>query len=278
MNAVIKYPGSKWGIAPWIIENFPPHHSYLEPFFGSGAVLFTKQRSRIETVNDLDSEVVNFFEWVKTDPEKLGAAIYWTPYAREVYEKAWAAQRTETDSFNRAVNFCARMMMGHGFRTTGEKVGWKNDVQGREAAYAATYWCKMPQVIIEAAERLRGVQIENRPALDLVQRFNYPNVLIYADPPYLLSTRHGKQYRCEMDDAEHAELLEALKAHRGPVLISGYDSDLYNKALEGWTRKEISVLAQTATKRREVLWMNTEPEYQQMQLFTDPLPPRSVSE
>lgn len=221
-------------------------------------MLFTKQRSSIETVNDLDNEVINFFEWVKTDPEKLGAAIYWTPYAREVYEKAWAAQHTETDSFKRAVNFCAQMMMGHGFRTTGEKVGWKNDVQGREAAYAAKYWCKMPQVIIEAAERLRGVQIENRPALDLIQRFNYPNVLIYADPPYLLSTRHGKQYRFEMDDAEHAELLEALKAHRGPVLISGYDSILYNKALEGWTRKEITVMAQTATKRKEILWMNFE--------------------
>jgi len=262
MNAVIKYPGSKWGIAPWIIENFPPHHSYLEPFFGSGAVLFTKERSHIETVNDLDGEVVNFFDWIKEDPEKLGAAIYWTPYSREVYDRAFAAQRSETDSFKRAVNFSVRLMMGHGFRTTGEKVGWKNDVQGREAAYAATYWCKMPQVIIEAAERLRGVQIENRPALELIQRFNFPNVLIYADPPYLLSTRHGKQYRYEMDDTEHAELLDALKAHRGPVLISGYDSDLYNKVLKGWTRKEISVLAQTATKRREVLWMNTEPDNQ----------------
>lgn len=226
-------------------------------------MLFTKQRSRIETVNDLDSEVVNFFEWVKTDPEKLGAAIYWTPYAREVYEKAWEAQHIENDSFKRAVNFCARMMMGHGFRTTGEKVGWKNDVQGREAAYAATYWCKMPQVIIEAAERLRGVQIENRPALDLIQRFNYPNVLIYADPPYLLSTRHGKQYRCEMDDTEHAELLESLKVHRGPVLISGYDSLLYNDTLKGWTRKEFTVMAQTSTKRREVLWMNFEPVLQE---------------
>ena len=272
MNAIIKYPGSKWGIARWIIEHFPTHHSYLEPFFGSGAVLFTKERSLIETVNDLDSDVVNFFDWIKKDPEKLGAAIYWTPYAREVYERSWAAQYTETDSFKRAVDFCARMMMGHGFRTTGEKVGWKNDVQGREAAYAATYWCKTPQVIIEAAERLRGVQIENRPALELIQRFNFPNVLIYADPPYLLSTRHGKQYRCEMDDHDHAELLEALKAHRGPVLISGYDSDLYSTALKDWHREEMTVMAQTATKRREVLWMNREPEYQQLHLFTDPLP------
>lgn len=266
MNAVIKYPGAKWSIAQWIIDKFPPHHSYLEPFFGSGAVLFTKERSRIETVNDLDNEVVNFFEWVKTDPEKLGTAIHWTPYARVVYDRAWAAQHTETDSFKRAVNFCARMMMGHGFRTTGEKVGWKNDVQGREAAYAATYWCKMPQVIIEAAERLRGVQIENRPALDLIQRFNFPNVLIYADPPYLLSTRHGKQYRHEMTDDDHALLLDALLQHKGPVLLSGYASQMYEKILSGWYRHEIYVMAQTSTKRKEVLWTNFCPK-KQISLF-----------
>lgn len=264
MNAIIKYPGSKWAIADWIIGHFPPHHSYLEPFFGSGAVLFTKQRSKIETVNDLDCDVVNFFDWVKRDPEKLGAAVYWTPYAREVYERAWAAQRTETDSFQRAVDFCARMMMGHGFRTTGEKVGWKNDVQGREAAYAAGYWCKLPQQILIAAERLRGVQIENRPAIDLIRRFNYPNVLIYADPPYVLSTRHGKQYRCEMDDAAHADLLEALMAHQGPVIISGYDNPMYNSALHSWYRSEIDAMTQTSKKRREVLWMNREPQYQQL--------------
>lgn len=254
MNAIIKYPGAKWRIAKWIIEHFPPHHSYLEPFFGSGAVLFTKERSRIETVNDLDGDVVNFFDWVQHDPAKLASAIYWTPYARSVYERAFIARKTETDSFQRAVDFSIRLMMGHGFRTTGEKVGWKNDVQGREAAYAAMYWCKMPQNILEAAERLRGVQIENRPALDLIRRFNYPNVLIYADPPYLLSTRYGKQYCCEMTDADHEELLFWLNSHRGPVVISGYDSPLYNSVLQGWNRDEMSVMAQTATKRKEVLW------------------------
>lgn len=52
MRAVIKHPGSKWGLAKWIIGHFPEHHSYLEPYFGSGAVLFNKQRSHIETVNE----------------------------------------------------------------------------------------------------------------------------------------------------------------------------------------------------------------------------------
>ena len=267
MTSVFKYPGAKWGLADWIISHFPEHHSYLEPFFGSGAVLFTKERSRIETVNDLDGDVVNLFSWIRSDPERLARAIYWTPYARDVYDRAWAAQYTETDPFQRAVDFYVRMMMGHGFRTTGEKVGWKNDVQGREAAYAAGYWCKTPDVIFEAAERLRGVQIENRPAVDLISRFNFKNVLIYADPPYVLGTRHGKQYRCEMTDADHMDLLDALKAHKGPVLISGYDSGLYNDALRGWYREETTAFAQTATKRREVLWMNFEPPERQETLF-----------
>lgn len=125
MNAVIKYPGAKWRLAKWIIDMFPTHHSYLEPFFGSGAVLFTKPRSPIETVNDLDGEIVNLFTQIRENPERLAREIRWTPYAREVYEKAFTAQYTETDPFQRAVNFYIRMMMGHGFRTTGEKVGWK---------------------------------------------------------------------------------------------------------------------------------------------------------
>ena len=112
---------------------FPEHHSYLEPFFGSGAVFFMKERSNIETINDLDGDVVNLFRWIRDDPEKLGRAIYWTPYAREVYDKAFDERKTETDSFRRAVNFCVRLMMGYGFRTSGEKVGWKRDIQGREA-------------------------------------------------------------------------------------------------------------------------------------------------
>lgn len=162
----------------------------MEPFFGSGAVLFNKPRSNIETVNDLDGNVVNLFEWIKKDPERLAHEIYWTPYARQVYDDAFST--VPQDSLGKAVNFYIRLNMGHGFRTNGEKVGWKNDVQGRERAYASQDWIHLPEKIMQASERLRGVQIENKPAVDVIQRFNFHNVLIYADPPYVLSTRHGK--------------------------------------------------------------------------------------
>ncbi len=260
MKAIIKYPGSKWSIAGWIVNFFPEHHSYLEPFFGSGAVLFNKPRSNIETVNDLDGDVVNLFEWIKKDPEKLAHEIYWTPYARQAYEDAFAL--VPEDSLQKAVNFYIKLNMGHGFRTNGEKVGWKNDVQGRERAYAALDWKHLPGKIMEAAERLRGVQIENRPALDVIARFNFPSVLVYLDPPYVLSTRHGKQYKHEMDDTGHNELMDVALAHRGPLLISGYDNEIYNDRLRGWYKEEIICYSQISSKKREVLWMNFEPERQ----------------
>lgn len=262
MKAIMKYPGSKWSLSDWIIGMFPKHHSYLEPFFGSGAILFNKPRSDIETVNDLDGNVVNLFEWIKKDPERLAYEIYYTPYARQVYEDVFAS--VPENSFDRAVNFYIRLNMGHGFRTNGEKVGWKNDVQGRERAYASKDWCNLPGKIAQAAERLRGVQIDNRPALELIPRFNYGNVLIYCDPPYVLETRHGKQYRCEMDVEDHEELLKLLLEHKGPVVISGYETELYNNMLAGWNRYETTAYSQVCSKKREIIWMNYDPPRKQL--------------
>lgn len=268
MKAIMKYPGSKWSVANWIISFFPEHHSYLEPFLGSGAVLFNKQRSHIETVNDLDGNVVNLFWWIKHDPERLAHEIYWTPYARQVYENAFVA--VPEDPFEKAVIFYIQLNMGHGFRTNGEKVGWKNDVQGRERAYASQDWVYLPDKIMQAAERLRGVQIENMPAVELMRRFNYPNVLVYLDPPYMPDTRHGKQYRFEMfTEKSHAELLEAAKAHKGPVLISGYETDLYNDMLQGWHKETTTCYSQVCSRKQEVLWMNFEPKMPKQMSIAD---------
>lgn len=256
MKAIVKYPGGKWRIAKWIISFFPDYHSYLEPFFGSGAVLFNKPRSNIETVNDLDGNVVNLFEWIRRDPERLAHEIYFTPYARRIFEGTY--YREPENSLKQAVSFCIRLNMGYGFRTNGERVGWKSDIQGRERNYDAKDWCSLPERLLQASERLRGVQIENRPAVEVIRKFNHPNVLIYADPPYVLNTRRRKQYRCEMDDKEHEELLDALLAHKGPVLISGYENELYQDRLCMWRKETTENCCQSTEKRTEVLWMNFE--------------------
>ena len=268
MNAILKYPGAKWSLAEWIIGCFPPHHSYLEPFFGSGAVLFNKPRSNIETVNDLDGDVVNLFECIRQDPEKLGRMVYYTPYSRQEYEKTYLPD-LPADPFDRAARFLVRCNQGYGFRTNEIRVGWKNDVQGRERAYAAKNWIELPEVIAQAAERLRGVQIECRTAVDVIARFNAENVLIYCDPPYILSSRSGgkRQYKHEMTDADHEKLLTVLKEHRGPVLISGYPSKLYDQELRDWHRETATATDQLSRRREEVLWMNFDPELRQETMF-----------
>jgi DNA adenine methylase len=120
---------------------------------------------------------------------------------------------------------------------------------------------------MQAAERLRGVQIECMPAVDLMRRFNHKKVLVYLDPPYCPGTRHGKQYRHEMYSMEsHEELLVAARQHKGPLLISGYESDLYNGMLGGWHKECIGARSQSGAKRTEVLWMNFDPYGRQMDI------------
>lgn len=260
MRSIIKYPGSKWRIADWITSFFPEHHSYVEPFFGSGAVFFQKNPSHIETINDLDGEVVNFFEWVRNDPEKLARTIYLTPYSRKVYDDAFLPAKNSLDL---AVKFCIRANMGYGFRTAGGKAGWKIDIQGREKAYTVKDWDGLPEKIIYAAERMKDAQIECKPAAEVIRRFDFENVLIYCDTPYLLETRFGKQYKQEMTKQQHEELLEVLLESKAKVVLSGYESELYNRSLKGWHKEHICSAARNSSmKKQEVIWMNFEPEVQ----------------
>lgn len=259
MNRVLKYPGSKWNIARQLVELIPSHHSYVEPFFGSGAVLFNKNPSAIETVNDLDSEVTNLFQCIQRDPERLARIVMITPFSREIYDKQFGCDFETTlyiDSFQRAAGFLIRCWQGHGYRTNGYKVGWKNDVQGRERMYALWNWYRLPEWIIEIAERLRMVQIENRPALEVIKRFNHENVFMYLDPPYLLDTRTGKQYMYEMTDADHEELLKDLLQSKAKIMISGYESEMYNDYLHGWEKRQFKSCAEHAGTRTEIVWMN----------------------
>ena len=258
-SPVIRYPGSKWKIAKQIVGYMPEHRSYLEPYFGSGAVLFNKPQSPIETVNDLDDRVYSLFRIVRDEPAKLANLVQMTPFSRTEYEGTFNNKKEAVSELELVRRFLIQCWQGYGFRTNGYKVGWKNDVQGREAAYAVHNWNRLPNWIMDATERLKQVQITKESAIDLIKRFNYENVLIYADPPYLLETRAGKQYRHEMTKADHIELLETLREHKGLAMVSGYDSDLYNQVLHDWYKVEFNTTAEKGAKRKDILWMNFEP-------------------
>lgn len=260
---VLKYPGSKWRIACELAGMIPPHHSYVEPFFGSGALLFRKPVSDIETVNDLDSQVANLFRCIQQDPERLARLVMTTPFSREVYEAEYGnGSREYLSSFQRAAGFLVRSWQGHGLRTRGGKCGWKSDIAGRERAYALWDWYRLPERILEAAERLRMVQIECRPALDVIRRFDRDGVFMYLDPPYVLSTRSRKQYVHEMEDADHEDLMDVLDGIQAKVMISGYASELYDRRLAGWTRRELRSHTEGGKPRTEIVWMNYDPPAQ----------------
>ncbi len=262
MNALLNYPGAKWGMAEEIVSLMPPHRSYLEPFFGSGAVLFNKPPSAIETVNDIDGDIVNFFTVLREMPGELARLIDLTPYARDVFDDAHHNRGTEP--LDRAYRFAIRSKMGHGFKTY-QKTGFKIDRYARERSYCVDCWNSLPEGLRSAAARLKEVQIENRPAMDIIRRFNFDNVLIYADPPYLLDTRGGKQYRYEMSEQDHLDLLGALLQHKGPVILSGYPSEMYDSELKGWSHITRKAYNQNADQRTEVLWCNF--EVGQMSIF-----------
>ena len=270
LNRVLKYPGSKWRIADKIAELIPSHHTYLEPYFGSGAVFFRKAPSDIETINDLDYDVVNLFQCIREDSGKLARLVMATPYSRQMYDDSFKPDKiAETlaggDGFHEACRFLVKCWMGHGFRTNGYKVGWKSDVQGRERMYALWDWYRLPGWIIEIAERLRTVQIECSQALDLIHKYDYENVFMYLDPPYLLETRNREQYKHEMSDDEHEKMLQKALTSKAKIMISGYDSEMYDDMLSGWCRKEFRAHAEMGRRRTEVVWMNYEP-VKQMEL------------
>ena len=250
---ILHYPESKWSLADWIISHMPPHTTYLEPYFGSGAVFFNKEPSPLETINDLDGDVVNLFRVIRDRPEELARMVYWTPYSRQEYYNSYQLGG-ELDELERARRFLVRCWMARGAKTS-DRTGWKNHIQ-TEGTIGAKYWVGIPERILAIAERLRGVQIENQSATELIQRYKRADVLIYADPPYPLDTRSGRMYKHEMTDADHAELIDVLDAHPGPVLLSGYANELYDTRLRHWHREERQALAEAGRIRIEVLWIN----------------------
>lgn len=249
MKPVLRYPGSKWNIADWIISHMPPHVHYLEPYFGSGAVLFRKPRSKIETINDLNGDVVNLFKVLRDRPEELAAAIHMTPWAREEYRMGY--ERT-VDDFENARRFIVRCWQAYGTRLNASS-GWKNEGCGAQGKIVIHVWRDLPKRILAVAERLRGVQIECAPAIDVIQRLAGSHVLIYADPPYL---NVAPLYAEKTSVEEHGEMLGVLKDFPGPVLLSGYENDLYADELGEWTRYHRSANADGGAARVETLWLN----------------------
>ena len=273
MRAVFRYPGSKWSIANWIIAHFPEGYEkmvYLEPFVGSGAVFFNKRPGAVETINDLESEIVNLFQVLRDRPDELKRVFDLTPYSREEYDRSFEPC---DDPVEKARRYMVKTTQAIGAKLQGtQKCGWRNHKQMRIGGTACK-WGGISDTVDLAAARLRSdtthlVQIEHMDALKLIDRYNNSDVLMYLDPPYLRSTRRsGALYNHEMDEAGQVLLLDAITKSRAKIVISGYESAMYNRRLAGWYKDSTQSHTTSAEMATETIWMNYEPPAMQYSFF-----------
>lgn len=260
----IRYHGGKFRLAPWVMDFFPDHRIYVEPFGGAAGVLIQKPRAYSEVYNDLDGDLVNFFRVVQNAGlrQQLIEALVMTPYAREEFELAW---QSTADSLERARRLIIRAQMGFGSAgATKGTTGFRIDTK-REYETAQHVWAQYPSNMAALGLRLTGVLIENRPAVDVLLAHDTKDTLFYVDPPYVHVTRcrinmgTARGYRHEMTDDDHLALLDALQTVQGMVVLSGYPHPLYEEALEGWERREKAARisgGRGTAMRTEVVWLN----------------------
>lgn len=265
MNRLMNYPGQKWGIAKEIVSYFPEHIVYCDPFFGSGSILFSKPRCRMEVINDLDDDVVNLFEVIRDHPEELARLIYFTPYSRHEFENCY--ERGGLTNIERARRFLTGTFQSQS-SSVHYRSGWKRSGIKRWNSISKD-WAKVPDSILEAAERLREVEIEKKDALVLIPQYNCGECLLYLDPPYIRGTRKLWMYNHEFYKPEqHEQLLDIALQHKGSVILSGYDNELYRDILEDkakWHKVRIKGRARNGHVTDECLWMNRQ---RQVSIFT----------
>lgn len=256
---VLRYHGGKWRLAPWIISHFPAHRVYVEPFGGAASVLMRKPRSDVEIYNDLDDEIVNFFR-VLRDPvlsEQLRRVVTLTPYARAEHRLSYLpavdpVERARRTAFRAYTSFSGASLRMTGMRPTFGTRGNRPELD----------WRGWPAHVPAFCDRLSTVMIECVDALTVIKKWDAPDTLIYADPPYPHSTRtmvtsqSHFHYAVELSDDDHRQLAAALSGSRATVIVSGYACSLYDEELyTGWDRHERSARANGQASRTEVLWI-----------------------
>lgn len=270
----LKWHGGKYYLAPHIVSHMAPHTHYVEPYAGGLSVLLTRDpddprlwlephKGVSEVANDLDGRLMNFWRVLRDEEtfRRFSRQVEATPLARSAWEEARDHRYDGSDPVADAVAFfihCRQSLAGRmkGFtaltrtRTRRQMNGnvseWTGAVDGLAAVHA----------------RLRRVVLESKPAIELIRAEDTPATLFYLDPPYLHETRTAPNvYTLEMNEADHRELLDVVKACKGKVMLSGYPSALYGQALEGWKTYTFDLPNNAAGgeckgRETEVLWCN----------------------
>ena len=258
--------GGKFSHLDWLLPLLPELHHFCEPYGGSAAVLLNRKPALVETYNDLDGDVVNFFRVLRSQKSKLVRAISLTPFSREEFAKACEID-TSLSELERARRFYVRArQVRTGLAQTASLGRWANCKNTSRSGMSGVIsrWLGGVEALPYIAERLLRVQIENRPAEEIIKLYDSQDTLFYCDPPYVHDTRgDSKAYGFEMTDEDHRSLANTLNKAKGKVAISNYDCNLMNELYSSpkWKKTVGPAKTNHATKgiRIEVLWTNYDP-------------------
>jgi len=264
---VFGWYGGKFSHLDWLLPLLPKCHHYCEAFAGSGAVLLNRETSPVETYNDIDGDVVNFFRVLRDRHEELIRSISLTPFSREDYYHAIYGTTRGISELERANRFYIKARQTRtGLAQTASLGRWANckNTSRSNMSGVVSRWLGGIQALDEIAQRLIRVQIENRPAVDVIRLYDSPGTLFYCDPPYLHATRgDSKAYGFEMDEGQHREFAEAVNECRGKVAVSGYYHPLMDEIFKPnkWVKTlgTSKTIHSTKGTRQEVLWTNYDP-------------------
>lgn len=254
--------GGKFSHTEWLLPLLPESHHYCEPFGGSAAVLLNRPPSAVETYNDLDGDVTNFFRVLRDQRDAFVEAVALTPLSREEFYLAVSEAKSTLSDLERARRFFVRARQARtGLAQTATLGRWANCKRTSRAGMAGVVsrWLGSVEMLPAIAERLLRVQIENRPALDVIRLYDDPDTLFYCDPPYLHCTRGDhRAYSFEMDEQQHVTLAAALHRRKAKVAVSGYRCRLMDRLYREWRRHDAPPkLCHSIKKlRREALWTN----------------------
>ena len=253
----LRYYGGKWRIAPWIIGPMPAHRAYLEPCMGAASVFAQKCPVEVETLNDSNGRVTNFFLQLRDNTDELVRRVSLTPWAEDEFQACWQPSADPVEDARRFYVTSWQSVHGVGSSRSGWR--WMTDPDHRRGLSPAVDWIA---VDLQAfAQRLRRAHIINRDALAVIERVaTVKTCLIYFDPPYTLEKRTRKDGYSSFEVTEdwHVEAADLLRRHCGPALVSGYASPLYEAIYEahGWQRVNRNFQGNSGSIRTESLWIN----------------------
>ncbi|HEY7339702.1 MAG TPA: DNA adenine methylase [Ktedonobacterales bacterium] len=254
--------GGKYSHLDWLLPLLPDAQHFCEPFGGSAAVLINRVPTPVETYNDLDSEVVNFFRVLRDQKETLIEQIGFTPFSREEFELACQGSTDDLSELERARRFYIRArQVRTGLAQKASSGRWAHCLLTSRAgmAGAVSRWLGSVEDLSLIAQRLLRVQIEHAPALEVIRRYDSPQTLFYCDPPYPHSSRgDSNAYAHEMTDEQHRELAEVLHHVQGKVAISSYSCPLMDELYDDWNmvKGPEKLVHSVKEPRQEVLYVN----------------------